>query len=149
MASEDKCAGPGPDTTWHNPGHASAFPSMNVPPLIKKTPTIQRAKNKIKRGIKKPVGHPSLARMPALFSECVTFDFVSINCFFVVFATHPQCVCVSLCVPHPNSFWMSWARVWTFRTGPNGLLKLLVSQKFHQATVSRTNSLFWCTKNIW
>ena len=56
--------------------------------------------------------------MPTGFSECVNFTFVSINCFFVLFATYPQCflfVCLffSLC-SHPDSFWMSWARGWTF-----------------------------------
>ena len=56
--------------------------------------------------------------MRMLFSECVNFTSVSINCFFVLFATYPQCflfVCSFFSLgSHPDSFWMSWARGWTF-----------------------------------
>ena len=71
MASGDKCAGTEADMTWCNPGHTSTLPSMNISPLIRKTPPpIQRAKNKIKRGLNNPAACPSLTRACALLQVC-------------------------------------------------------------------------------
>ena len=123
VTSGGKYLGPETDATWCNPGHTSTLPSMNIPPLIKKTPPIQRDKNKIKNIWKKTLAYPSFARTPTLFAECV-LCFCLNKALLCSLCSLPSvcscvcsCVCLCVCVfplcSLPKFFWTSWT-AWTF-----------------------------------